>query len=52
MYECGSGRAYLRVREWHGSCKNAAVQGLCKSAGVAKDYVRDLCKNAGVGGLL
>ena len=34
--------ACVIVREW---------QGLCKSAS-GRDYVRDLCKNAGMEGLL
>ena len=47
LEEGGSGRAYVRMQEWQGLCKNAGVAGLMKSV-----EVQDLCKGAGVAGLM
>ena len=48
----GRGRADLRMRECEGFCKYAAVACIMQECGSGRDYVRGLCNNAGVAGLL
>ena len=56
IYECGSGSAYVRVREWQGVKKIAVVAGFMQEPGSGRAYERlgmaGIMQNTGVAALM